>query len=132
MCHPERKIFQIEPKDTWIFGTYNACGYDSPGGKQYFGTCCTKNYPQVARKPTKPKKNLSQRKCSPMNTSHKCYYRNGQFYNSENLDAKIVGGFETKKHEYPFMVSIYCYLDKLPFKVKLFFEKKNKYTRDSI
>ena len=111
MCHPERKIFQIEPKDTWIFGTYNACGYDSPGGKQYFGTCCTKNYPQVARKPTKPKKNLSQRKCSPMNTSHKCYYRNGQFYNSENLDAKIVGGFETSKHEYPFMVSIYCRLE---------------------
>jgi len=106
MCHPERKIFQIEPKDTWIFGTYNACGYDSPGGKQYFGTCCTKNYPQVARKPTKPKKNLSQRKCSPMNTSHKCYYRNGQFYNSENLDAKIVGGFETKKHEYPFMAAL--------------------------
>merc|ERR1712088_969580 len=44
--------------------------------------------------------------CKPMNTSHKCYYRNGQFYNSENLDAKIVGGFETKKHEYPFMAAL--------------------------
>ena len=49
-CYPERKIFQTEAKDTWIFGLYNTCSYNTPRGKQVFGTCCTRMYPQVPKR----------------------------------------------------------------------------------
>jgi len=112
-CYPERKIFQTEAKDTWIFGLYNTCSYNTPRGKQVFGTCCTRMYPQVPRRTSDneiPKdKDLSQRKCTPMTTNSKCYY-NGRkivsYSDDDNNNTRIVGGGETSAHEYPFMAAL--------------------------
>lgn len=99
-CYPERKIFQTEAKDTWIFGLYNTCQYESARGTQVFGVCCTKYTPQVPRIPNEVEsdvpsdKDISSRKCSPMPTNHQCTYDG----------RRIVNGKETNKNAYPFMV----------------------------
>ena len=96
-CHPERKIFQISRKDTWLFGTYNKCAKKSRDGMQVFGTCCTKNFPQVVGTSNEipANKKLAERKCSPAPTNHKCYFDG----------RRIVNGKEAPKNAYPFMVN---------------------------
>ena len=96
-CYPERKIFKISREDTWIFGQYNTCGIDTKQGKQVFGVCCTKMYPQIPSRGSNeiPEElDLAARKCSPAPTRHKCTY-NGR---------RIVNGQEAPKNAYPFMV----------------------------
>jgi len=102
-CHPERKIFQIKPKDNWIFGLYNTCGHQTASGRQVFGVCCTKNITQTPTAPAnivdvqeKKRKNLSSKKCSPMPISEKCNYDG----------RRIVNGKETLKNAYPFMAAL--------------------------
>jgi len=97
-CHPERKIFQISRKDTWLFGLYNTCAFETNKGKQVFGVCCTKVFPQMdTRDNTIPAENdLAARKCSPAPTNHKCYYDG----------RRIVNGQEAPKNAYPFMAAM--------------------------
>ena len=97
-CYPERKIFQISRKDTWLFGTYNTCASETEKGKQVFAVCCTKVFPQMAtRDNTIPvDRDLAARKCSPAPTNHKCYYDG----------RRIVNGQEAPKNAYPFMVNL--------------------------
>ena len=97
-CYPERKIFRTEAKDTWIFGLYNACSFDSEKGTQVFGVCCTKGFTQIPRVPQKvvsSDNDLSARKCSPMPTNYQCTYDG----------RRIVNGIEAPRNAYPFMVS---------------------------
>lgn len=108
-CYPERKIFRTEAKDTWIFGLYNTCSYNSPKGKQVFGVCCAKS--MVAQIPRQPEqnevedipanKNLAQRDCNPMPTNYQCTYDG----------RRIVNGVEAAKNAYPFMVGPGFYHD---------------------
>merc|ERR1739836_105151 len=97
-CYPERKIFHISRKDTWLFGTLNTCASETEKGKQVFAVCCTKVFPQMAtRDNTIPvDRDLAARKCSPAPTNHKCYYDG----------RRIVNGQEAPKNAYPFMVNL--------------------------
>jgi len=98
-CYPERKIFQINREDTWIFGQYNTCSFDAPEGKQVFGVCCTKAFPQIPTRQSNeidPERDLASRKCSPMPTNQKCTY-NGR---------RIVNGQEAPRNAYPFMAAM--------------------------
>merc|ERR1712241_11060 len=55
-CYPERKIFHISRKDTWLFGTLNTSPVD---------------------------RDLAARKCSPAPTNHKCYYDGRRIVNGQ-------------------------------------------------
>jgi hypothetical protein len=105
-CYPERKIFQTEPKDTWIFGLYNTCSYNSARGKQVFGVCCTNGFPQMVNgqgneveQQTEADSESIQRKCTPMPTGSQCTY----------TGTRIVNGQEAARNSYPFMVIITIY-----------------------
>lgn len=119
-CYPERKIFKTDAKDTWIFGLYNTCQYESARGTQVFGVCCTKYTPQVPRIPNEVEsdvpsdKDISSRKCSPMPTNHQCTYDG----------RRIVNGKETNRNEYPFMVSFLALITKKSIKTELFYHKR--------
>jgi len=98
-CYPERKIFRTEAKDTWIFGLYNTCSFDSDKGTQVFGVCCTRGYTQVPRMPSNTitsENDLSARKCTPMPTNYQCSYDG----------RRIVNGQEAPKNAYPFMAAM--------------------------
>ncbi len=101
-CYPERKIFQTEAKDTWIFGLYNTCKYESPRGSQVFGVCCTKYTAQVPRLPQAENEvseevDLAARACSPSPTNYQCTYDG----------RRIVNGGEVSRNSYPFMVNFF-------------------------
>jgi len=113
-CYPERKIFEIQPYDNWIFGLYNACAHGTARGNQVFGVCCTRNVTQPAEsniidgRKRKPAKKLSAKKCTPSPTVHQCSY-NGNFRESlESLEntTRIVNGQETSRNAYPFMAAL--------------------------
>jgi len=100
-CYPERKIFQTEAKDTWIFGLYNTCKYESPRGSQVFGVCCTKYTAQVPRLPQAENEvseevDLAARACSPSPTNYQCTYDG----------RRIVNGGEVSRNSYPFMAAM--------------------------
>jgi secreted trypsin-like serine protease len=102
-CYPERKIFQTEPKDTWIFGLYNTCSYNSARGKQVFGVCCTNGFPQMVNgqgneveQQTEADSESIQRKCTPMPTGSQCTY----------TGTRIVNGQEAARNSYPFMAAL--------------------------
>jgi len=115
-CHPERKIFKIEPHDNWIFGLYNTCAHSTARGKQVFGICCTKNITQpinsganivnVEEIRRKNKKNLANRKCTPMPTNQQCTYNGRAVLETLEDASKIVNGQETRKNAYPFMAAL--------------------------
>ena len=81
-CYPERKIFQTEAKDTWIFGLYNTCSYNTPRGKQVFGTCCTRMYPQVPKR-TSGNINFTPRKAE--NPTQEIFNRGRLFSGTHSL-----------------------------------------------
>ena len=102
-CYPERKIFQIEQKDTWIFGQLNTCKFDSSQGSQIFGVCCTRYTPQIPKQESNEvdrkapfERNIASRKCSPAPISAACSF-NGR---------RIVNGQQSSRNSYPFMVSL--------------------------
>jgi len=119
-CYPERKIFEIEPHDNWIFGLYNACAHGTARGNQVFGVCCTRNVTQPAAgsnaannvildRRRKPSKSLGAKKCTPSPTVHQCSYngnRGSQEFESLENTTRIVNGQETRRNAYPFMAAL--------------------------
>ncbi len=114
-CYPERKIFNIEAKDTWIFGLYNMCTVDSEVGRQVYGVCCTRGFEALNNQGSNSVNGDSDvdadhdalkgvdgkaAKCSPEPTDSRCDY-NGR---------RIVNGAEAARNAYPFMVNMFNYL----------------------